>query len=50
MGYGNMTIGTYAGKGCLGGGGGGAAASNSSACYGGTGGSGGVLIFPSSIG
>lgn len=50
IGYGNMTISAYAGKGCLGGGGGGASASSAVNCYGGTGGSGGVLIFPSSIG
>ena len=50
MGMGNMTVIGYAGKGSLGGGGGGAAASSAVSCYGGTGGSGGVLIFPSSIG
>jgi len=50
MGFGNTAAATNAGHGCLGGGGGGAAASNASACYGGEGGSGGVLIFPSSIG
>ena len=50
IGFGNTAAATNAGHGCLGGGGGGASATNSSACYGGEGGSGGVLIFPSSIG
>ena len=50
LGFGNTSAAIYAGNGCLGGGGGGAAASSAVACYGGTGGSGGVLIFPSSIG
>tara|TARA_E500000331_G_scaffold246383_1_gene236838 strand:+ start:824 stop:1852 length:1029 start_codon:yes stop_codon:yes gene_type:complete len=50
LGWGNVTSAAYAGKGCLGGGGGAASASSAVSCYGGTGGSGGVLIFPSSIG
>tara|TARA_E500000081_G_scaffold139130_1_gene155100 strand:- start:334 stop:1356 length:1023 start_codon:yes stop_codon:yes gene_type:complete len=50
IGWGNVAAIARGGRGCLGGGGGGAAATNAVACYGGAGGSGGVLIFPSSIG